>query len=542
MEEPKNNNRAYFPILFAVIFIVGMFLGAILMVSSSAKSINSSFLSFAKSKYDKLNDVINFIENTYVDSINTKKLTDDAITSLLENLDPHSVYITAEEFNAANDPLVGSFEGIGVEFRIQKDTIIVMNVIAGGPADSVGLHAGDRIVKVDGKNVSGIKITNDQVMKKLKGKKGTQVKVAVFRKGLKNLLPFTIIRDEIPTYSLDIAYMLTSDIGYIKLSKFSATTHDEFVAALKKLKRQGLKKLVLDLRGNGGGYLNAAIDIADEFLENKKLIVYTKGLHRAKNMVYATDEGLFEKGELAVLIDEFSASASEIVTGAIQDNDRGTIIGRRSFGKGLVQEQINLADGSAIRLTVARYYTPTGRCIQKSYKNGTEDYYNDFYERFTDGELESADSIKFSDSLKFTTPKGKIVYGGGGIMPDIFVPLTKDENNKYYNSLFNKGLIYQYAFDYTDKNRKILNQKYKTAEEFLKNFSITDADYQLFTDYAIKNCIQTDEECLKLSRTNIKTMLLAYIGRNLFDDQGFYPIINKTDKTVIKAIQTFGEK
>lgn len=542
MEDPKSNNRAYFPILFAVIFIAGMFFGALLMVNSSANSKNTSFLSFAKNKYDKLNDVINFIENTYVDSINIKDLTDDAITSLLENLDPHSVYITAEEFNAANDPLVGSFEGIGVEFRIQKDSITVMNVIAGGPADSVGLHAGDRIVKVDGKNVAGIKITNEEVMKKLKGKKGTQVKVAVYRQGVKNLLSYAITRDVIPTYSLDIAYMLTNNIGYIKLSKFSATTHEEFVAALNKLKRKGLKKLVLDLRGNGGGYLNSAIDIADEFLEDNKLIVYTKGLHRTKNTVYATDGGLFEEGDLTVLIDEFSASASEIVAGAIQDNDRGTIIGRRSFGKGLVQEQINLSDGSAIRLTVARYYTPTGRCIQKSYKNGIEDYYSEFYERFIDGELESADSIKFSDSLKFKTPKGKVVYGGGGIMPDIFVPLSKDENNKYYNSLFNTGLLYQYAFDYADKNRKFLNLKYKNATDFLQGFSISDADIGRFIEYAVKSGVKTDEEQLKLSRAYIKTMLMAYIGRNLFSDQAFYPVINKTDKAVLKTIETLENK
>ncbi len=540
MEEQKNNNKVFLPILYALIFIGGMLLGSLLTINSSGAGDNS-FLSFAKNKYNKLNDVINYIENTYVDSVNLDKITDQAITSLLENLDPHSVYITAEEFNAANDPLMGSFEGIGVEFKIQRDTITVMNVISGGPSDSVGLRSGDRIVKVDGKNVAGIKITNEEVMKKLKGKKRTKVIVSIFRRGVKELLTYTITRGVIPTYSIDIAYMLTKDIGYIKLTKFSATSHDEFVTALTKLKQKGLKKLVLDLRDNGGGYLDAAIAIADEFLADKKLIVYTKGLHRSKKMVYATGQGMFETGGLTILINEFSASASEIVAGAIQDNDRGYIIGRRSFGKGLVQEQISLSDSSAIRLTVARYYTPTGRCIQKSYAKGIEDYYLNFYEQFTDGELESADSIKFADSLKFTTPKGKIVYGGGGIMPDIFVGMGKDENNKFYNALFNKGLIYQYGFDFADKNRKTLKISYKTAADFVQKFALSAGDFSAFLEYAAKSGVKADDDGLKLSEENIKTLLSAYIGRNLFSDEGFYPVLYKKDKTVLKAIETLNK-
>ena len=364
MKENKWNYKIYLPVFFALVFVAGVFLGIKFIPIISGNSSNKTFpLGFGK--YDKLNDVLNYIQDSYVDTMSRKKLTEEAISSLLDKLDPHSVYISAEEFNDANDPLLGSFDGIGVEFRIQRDSITVMNVVPGGPSEGIGVLAGDRIVKVDGKNVAGIKISNTEVMKKLKGKHGTRVKITVFRRGLRKLIEFNITRGVIPTYSLDIAYMLTKNIGYIKLSKFSATTHEEFVNALQKLKNKGMTKLVLDLRDNGGGYLQAAIDVADEFLEENKLIVYTKGAHRPKTTVNATSEGNFEKGQLVILINEFTASASEIVSGAIQDNDRGVIIGRRSFGKGLVQEQLKLYDGSAVRLTVARYYTPTGRCIQR---------------------------------------------------------------------------------------------------------------------------------------------------------------------------------
>jgi carboxyl-terminal processing protease len=537
MNDIRGKLHVYLPIIFALVFIAGMFLGAKLIINgySSGHENIMSYVGFGK--YDKLNDAINYIQKSYVDSISKEQLTEDALSSLLEKLDPHSVYISAVEFNDANDALIGNFEGIGVEFRIQRDTITVMNVIAGGPSEEVGVFAGDRIVKVDGKNVARIKITNNDVMKKLKGKRGTKVKIGVYRRGLKKLLHFTITRDVIPTYSLDIAYMITNNIGYIKLNKFSATTHEEFINALLKLKAKGMKNLVLDLRYNGGGYLQAAEELADEFLSDGKLIVYTKGVHKPKSMVYATKKGNFENGHLVILIDEFSASASEIVAGALQDNDRATIIGRRSFGKGLVQEQVKLYDGSAIRLTVARYYTPTGRCIQRSYANGTEEYYTQYYERLLNENSGNPDSSAFADSLKFKTPKGKIVYGGGGIMPDIFVPMGKDENSKYFNLLLNKGLIFQFAFDYTDKNRHTIKNTYKNAQGFIKNFSVDESLLNELLAFAEKNGVKKDEKEIALSGNNIKVYLKAYIGRNIFSDEGYYPVIQQVDNTLKKAIE-----
>jgi len=535
-ENRKKRSYIFLPIIFALIFIAGIFLGARLISGDSISRSGNSLFSFGTRKYNKLNDVLNYIHESYVDSVSINKLTEEAIGALLEKLDPHSVYISAAEFNEANDPLLGSFEGIGVEFRIQRDSITVMNVIPGGPSDKIGVRAGDRIVKVNDKNVAGIKITNTDVMKKLKGKRGTEVKISVFRRGIKKLMEFNIVRDVIPTYSLDIANMLTNKIGYIKLSKFSATTYDEFMAALKKLKAKGMTKLVLDLRDNGGGYLQAAIDIADEFLSKDKLIVYTKGVHKPKSISYATDKGDFENGQLVVLINEFSASASEIVTGAIQDNDRGIVIGRRSFGKGLVQEQVKLNDGSAVRLTIARYYTPTGRCIQRPYSEGTEEYYNQFYEQFVNTDLENPDSIKFADSLKFKTPKGKIVYGGGGIMPDVYVPYSKDEKSSYFNLLFNKGLIHQFTFDYTDKNRQSLKSRYKDAQGFVAGFTIDDATFNEFIAFAEKSGIKKDENGITLSDEKIRTYLKANIGRNEFGDEAYYPVIEKTDNTLNKAI------
>ena len=351
---------------------------------------------------------------------------------------------------------------------------------------------------------------------------------------MKGLLDYTIIRDVIPIYSLDVSYMVEQSIGYIRLNNFSATTHDEMTKALTELNSKGMKKLILDLRGNGGGRLQAAIDVADEFLPDRKLIVYTKGIHHENETVFATAGGLFESGELVVLIDEWSASASEIVAGAIQDNDRGTIIGRRSFGKGLVQQELDFKDWSAVRVTVARYYTPTGRCIQKSYKNGSEDYYNDYYHRILSGEMENPDSIHFADSLKFKTPKGKTVYGGGGIMPDIYVPVGKDTLYKYFNLLANKGLIYQYAFDYTDKNRRILN--YRSFDEFNRKFQITNPMFSDFINSTLKSGIKREDKNIAASDARIKVLIKAYIGRNILDNSGFYPLLNSIDETFLKAV------
>jgi carboxyl-terminal processing protease len=533
--QPNRRLFIYLPIAFALVLVAGIFLGTKLYRVALLN--NSTFLNLQGAKSSGiLNDVINYVGQDYVDSISKEKLQESAIKGMLESLDPHSMFIAASEFKDANDPLQGNFDGIGVQFRIERDTVAVINTVSGGPSEKVGILAGDRLVKVDGKSIAGIKITNEKVMKLLKGERGTTVKVGVSRRGIHKVIDFKIVRDVIPTYSVDITYAVDKTTGYIKLSKFSATTADEFDNALKDLHNKGVHKLILDLRGNSGGYLQAAIAVADEFLKDKKLIVYTEGHNRPRNYAYATSVGRWENDPIVVLIDEGSASASEILAGALQDNDRATVIGRRSFGKGLVQEQLNLRDGSAIRLTVARYYTPTGRCIQKPYNNGTEEYYGEFYHRFTDGELESADSIKFADSLKFKTPGGKIVYGGGGIMPDVFIPIEKDTKLKYYNEVVNKGTLYQFAFDYTDASRNQL-KRFGSAEGFDKNYKVEPTLYSRFVAYALKNDIKGDPASIAAARTHIEDLLKAYIARNLYDDKGFYPVYLRTDKTFIAAIE-----
>ncbi|HNY01101.1 MAG TPA: S41 family peptidase [Bacteroidales bacterium] len=524
--EKKN---PYLPVWFAVVLTGGIFVGILL----GSRTENLDLL---RSKQDKLKEVMNYVEDNYVDTINRKALEEKAINGLLGNLDPHSVYISAEEFHDANDPLLGSFEGIGVQFRIENDTVAVIIPVAGGPSEKLGIRAGDRIVKVDGKNIAGIKIATTDVMRKLKGPKGTKVNVSIFRRGVKGLLDFSITRDVIPTYSLDIAYMAEPGIGFIRLNNFSATTHDEFHQSLEKLSGQGMKKLILDLRGNGGGVLKAAIDVADEFLGQGKLIVYTLGMHHAKEVSNATSDGLFENGDVVVMVDEGTASAAEIVSGAIQDQDRGLIVGRRSFGKGLVQEQMDFKDGSALRLTVARYYTPTGRCIQKPYKDGLDAYNNDFFHRTMNGELEHPDSIHFPDSLRYTTPKGRTVYGGGGIMPDVFIPVERDSSRLFYTQCLNRGLIYQFAFDYTDRSRAQL-AIYDTPGRFLQGFVVTDAIYSEFMAYAAQKGVKHEGGDLVKSDRYARAMLKAYIGRNLLDNDAFFPVLNSIDPGYQKAVE-----
>lgn len=532
-----NSNRRFFiylPIAFALVLIAGIFLGTKLYKVAILN--NSSFINFRSGDNNTLNDVINYLSQEYVDSIGKQQLRESAIKGLLESLDPHSMYIPASEFKEANDPLMGNFDGIGVQFRIERDTVAVINTVTGGPSEKVGMLAGDRIVKVDGKLFTGKKVTNETVMKALKGQRGSIVNVSIFRRGQRKLIDFKIVRDVIPTYSIDISYPVNNTIGYIKLSKFSATTADEFSQSLTGLSNKGIRKLILDLRGNSGGYLQAAIAVADQFLKDKKLIVYTEGHNRPRNYAYATSEGQWENNALVVLIDEGSASASEIVAGALQDNDRCIVVGRRSFGKGLVQEQLNLRDGSAIRLTVARYYTPTGRCIQKPYNNGTADYYGEYYHRFTDGELETSDSIKFADSLKFKTPGGKTVYGGGGIMPDVFIPIEKNLKLKYYNEAVNKGTLYQFAFDYTDANRKSL-KRFGSSEAFDRNFNVDHLVFDAFVAYARKNEVKGGHDLIAAARPRIESLLKAYIARNIYEDKGFYPIYLRSDKAFIAAFE-----
>lgn len=517
------------PLWVIILLLSGIIIGLYINKGVNTKKVEVE----GGSKFD---EVMWYVGNDYVEEPNAQEIQDEAIAAMMEKLDPHSAYVPLEEFNEVNDPLLGSFDGIGVQFRLERDTIAIVSVIKGGPSEKVGLMDGDRIIYVDDTLVASKKLKNEDVMRKLKGPKGTKVRVRVLRRGVEGLLDYTITRDAIPTYSVDIAYMLDDEIGYLKLSKFSATTVSEFKKGIGELDSQGMKKLIFDLRGNTGGYLSAAVDIADEFLPRGSLIVYTEGRNRPRNYMKARRHGQLEDIPVVVLIDGESASASEIVAGALQDNDRGTIIGRRSFGKGLVQEQIMLSDQSAIRLTVARYYTPTGRCIQKPYGDSHEDYLLESYERYENGELFHPDSIHFADSLKFTTPKGKTVYGGGGIMPDIYVPLVDDSTEYYFNRIVNLGLLYQYAFDYTDKHRTQL-KGYKTVEAFDRSFKVTDAMFDALVHLADEKGIVGTEEQRQAARRETDILLKAYIARNLFDDEGFYPIYAPMDEILQRAIE-----
>jgi carboxyl-terminal processing protease len=530
MENKPSRIYVYVPMLLAIFLITGVYLGSKLRNTALERN-----LSINGKKTDKLDEVVHYIEQDYVDSVNKDRLEVDAINGMLHNLDPHSQYISADELKEVNEPLKGNFEGIGIEFRIIKDTVVVLHVIPGGPSERSGLIQGDRIIKIDDKTVAGIKINNADVIRQLKGEKGTKVVVSILRQNITNIINFTITRDIIPLYSIDISYMVNDSLGYIKLSRFSATTPEEFDEALTKLKDQGMNKLILDLRDNVGGYLESAIRLADEFLINKKLIVYTEGNNRPKQYAFATGRGKFEKQPLVILIDEGSASASEILAGAVQDNDRGLIIGRRSFGKGLVQEQIDLPDGSAIRLTVARYYTPTGRCIQKPYKDGIEQYENEFWNRFQNGELQHPDSIHFPDSLKYITPGGKVVYGGGGIMPDVYVPIQTGKEYIYYNQLLNKGVFYQFAFDYTDNKREKLKATYTSVDAYIHDFIVDNSLFEEFIAYAEKDGIKCDDAGLHSASSLIKTLLKAFIGREIYSDETFYPIYNQSDIIFLKA-------
>jgi len=492
------------------------------------------------SQGNKFEALMQMIQYVYVDTVNEKQLTEDAIRAVLKDLDPHSVYIPAEDLKDANEPLVGNFEGIGIQFNILDDTILVTNTIPGGPSEKVGLLAGDRIVQIDTSIVAGIKIKNNDVIKKLRGTKGTKVTVHIFRRGETELLDFIIIRDKIPLFSVDASYIVAPGIGYIRLNKFSDATVEEFREAMNKLKGEGMKSLILDLQMNGGGYLNRAVELADEFLDDKKRIVYTQGEHQPRQENFATSAGGWEKGKLVVLIDEGSASASEIVSGAVQDWDRGLIVGRRSFAKGLVQKPFQLPDGSAVRLTVARYYTPSGRCIQKKYEKGDkgdEDYDLDLYNRQKSGELFSADSIHFSDSLKYFTNAKRVVYGGGGIMPDVFVPLDTSMVSNYYRDLQRKGILNEFTLSYVDENRSSLNANYKNVAQFKKNFLTDVAFMGKFFAFAEKKEVKKDEIGYKTSTVHLQTQLKALIARNLWNNDAYFQIFNDISNTFQKAVE-----
>lgn len=530
----KNQQRlvVWMPLLMAISVIFGMFIGKHLNTRAQGGPTQSIF-QLNRGGGDKINEVMDLIYSEYVDTVNKSQLTEKAIYALLEQLDPHSSYIPPANLQIANEDLQGNFEGIGIEFNIVKDTIVVVSAISGGPSEAVGIRAGDRIVKIDDENVASVKITNNDVIKKLRGKKGTKVKVHIARKNEKELIPYTIKRDKIPLYSLDVAYMLDHEIGYIKINRFSETTYNEFTEALDKLTGSGMKKLVLDLRANPGGYLNAATDLADEFLPRKKLIVYTEGKARKKRHYYATSAGRFETQPLAILIDEGSASASEIVAGAIQDNDRGIIIGRKSFGKGLVQEQIDFSDGSAIRLTVARYYTPTGRCIQRPYSEGVQKYYEELYL----GTENVTDSIPKDSLEQFKTPGGKIVYGGGGITPDILVSYDTTAITPYLTSVVSKGLTYDFSFDYADQHRQEFLKKYKDYKTFAADKNQESQMVRRFVSYAAEKGVPAQESQIAKSYKLLAGRLKSMVARNIWKNEAFYYIANMSDETIEKAVE-----
>ena len=479
------------------------------------------------------------INNFYVDSVDSDMLAQEAIVSMLKKLDPHSVYIPSDEVRAMNEPLEGSFEGVGIEFAILDDTLTVTSTIQGGPSHKIGMLSGDRIIAVDGSNVASIGLKNSDVFGLLRGKKGSIVTMSVQRRGYSTIMDYRVVRDKIPINSVDAAYMMSSATGYIKISRFASTTYNEFVDALKKLKSEKMQNLVLDLRGNGGGYLKAALDISNEFLGANKLLLYTQGATVPRREYLSTRGGLWQNGELIVLIDEYSASASEIVAGAIQDWDRGVIMGRRSFGKGLVQRPFNLPDGSEMRLTIAKYYTPSGRSIQKPYENGTGEYREEIQNRYLHGELVNADSIHLSKELSYTTLGSKrVVYGGGGIMPDIFEPIDTTMLTELYRELHYTGVFNQFVIKYMDENRNDLRSQYKKFSDFEKSFLVDSLllERLLFEARSFGVDIKIDQ--LEISKPLVINQLKAFIARDLWSTSAYYQIMNTISPVVIRAKMT----
>ncbi|NDV57625.1 S41 family peptidase [Bacteroides sp. 519] len=506
------------------------------LCSFTATSQNTAFRKLQVAEYA--------ISNLYVDAVDEDKLVEDAIVGMLEKLDPHSTYSDAEEVRKMNEPLQGNFEGIGVQFNMVEDTLLVIQPVSNGPSEKVGILAGDRIIAVNDTAIAGVKMNTEDIMSRLRGPKNTKVQLTIIRRGVNEPLFFTVVRDKIPIYSMDASYMIRPKVGYIRINRFSATTAEEFTNALKDLKKQGMADLILDLQGNGGGYLNAAIDMANEFLNQKELIVYTQGrLKEQRSEFFAHGTGNFKKGRLIVLVDEFSASASEIVSGAIQDWDRGVIVGRRTFGKGLVQRPIDLPDGSMIRLTVARYYTPAGRSIQKPYQmeNGEtnrEMYHHDLIDRYNRGEMNSADSIHFPDSVMYKTERlERTVYGGGGIMPDYFVPIDTTRYTNYHRQLAAKGVILNTSMKYVENQRIQMLNEYKNIDAFKKGFQINDDVVNLLKAQAEEAKIEFNEEQYTISQSLIKAQLKALIARDLWDMSEYFQIMNESNESVMNALQ-----
>ncbi len=527
----KHNSIIWYPLVISIAIVLGIVIGNYISTKK-----------FTLDKDRKINAVLNLIQSEYVDSIDVKDLVEQAIPAIIGNLDPHSYYIPASDIRAENEKLDGSLSGIGVSFFMMNDTANVDQVIPNGPAEKVGMLAGDRIISVNGESIVGGTLTAEGIRSKIRGEKGTKVKIGVKRNSSKKTLTFTITRDDIPMNTVDVSYMIDDKTGYIKIAQFGKNTYDEFFAALSKLKKDGASRYIVDLRGNPGGYMEMAILMVNEFLEQGELIVYTKGRKEREDIqVWSDDQGSFHDAQVAVLIDEYSASASEIMAGALQDNDRGLVVGRRSFGKGLVQKQIYLPDSSAIRLTIARYYTPSHRCIQKDYTLGDEDDYSkELYDRYTHGELYSADSIKVDKSKIFRTANGRIVYGGGGIVPDIFVPNDTTGVTTYYRAVANLGLLQQYVYTYVDINRDQL-KNVKTVKQLMGMMPSDDALTYDFVCYARDNGVPMRWYYINLSRSLIARQLRALVIRDVLGSEEFYRYYNRTDNTVNAALKALND-
>lgn len=533
MSEIKNTKQQIrLPLILALAISAGIWIGATFAEPKSDRN-------DLKAAIYKLQEIITYINRDYVDSVSTNELVEYGIQRMLEKLDPHSSYIPAKDATLAKSQLDGEFDGIGVEFGIIRDTIYVVAPLTGGPSEKLGIQSGDQIINVDGKTVAGTGITNRDVFDLLRGPRGSKVNVDIKRKNQRELIPYEITRDKIPQYSINASYMVNNEIGYIKITRFAATTHEEFKTAVKDLKEQGMSKLIIDLQSNPGGYMGAAINIADEILDDNALIVSQKGkMNRYNQKAYAIKPGLFEEGSVVVLINEGSASASEIVAGALQDNDRGLIVGRRSFGKGLVQMPIDLSDGAELRLTIARYYTPSGRSIQKPYGEDL-DYSADWRERLEHGEFFSADSVKFNDSLRYETVSGRAVYGGGGIMPDFFVPLDTTMSSAYVNRLFNSDSAREFILDYLDKNKKKFEGM--SFESYYSDFEVSEQMLQNLVKVGEKNKVKFDEKDFNKSKDYLKILVKAHMGRNIFDDNAFYKVINDINEIYLQALNLFEE-
>ncbi|MBO7195527.1 MAG: S41 family peptidase [Alistipes sp.] len=536
----NSKHTVIFPLVLAVGIVLGILLGQFVGRNKAESQLRTIISRTGLTSPNKLMQTCMLVENKYVDSISMDSLTELVIPLMMKELDPHSEYIPARDMQAMNEALEAEFDGIGVTFNAATDTVIILSVIPNGPSAKAGIVPGDRIIQVNDTLVAGVKMPQNDIVKRLRGKRGTHVKLSLQRQGVEELVDMDVVRDAIPIKSIEAAFMINNNVGFVRLSQFARTSHLELMKSLALLRSQGMTKLIFDLRGNSGGFLDQAILIANEFLPQGNLIVYTEDRNGEQIKEYSNGSGSATDLDLIVLIDEGSASSSEILAGAVQDNDRGTIVGRRSFGKGLVQQQVPYADGSALRLTIARYYTPTGRSIQKPYQNGQQDEYDmDIARRYNNNEFFSADSIHFADSLKFTTPKGKVVYGGGGIMPDVFIPMDTVDVTKYFMEVTGRNILYRYTIEYADRHRAMLNNVQTLAQlETLLNADKTLV--QDFIKYAARHGVKPVQRDIARSRKLIEAQLRAYIGRNTsLEDNGFYYNIIPIDNVLLESISMF---